>query len=263
LEGIGESEGECNQVKLGAGPDTGERYDIPVPRYVRATEQILGAKPGKTTYLTPEMGHFPVADMVKAMSAAQGKDITQATKGINLTSATPVTAEEKLFFLETVIGYTFRSTTLGLETLQGGSETVTVAYGGTSYNVPMSKRLAIFGDAILSSILSEEWYEGGGLCRNWAARSGTMLCNKALAEFARQLGFDKCLVAPSVLPGTVVLATTFEAVVGAVMREAGWDRTKELLWRLGLLAENKDALDDCALMQWKHIRALAGIYDSE
>lgn len=150
--------------------------------------------------------------------------------------------EEKLTFLEKITGYDFVDKVLALEALQAlSSEPIEANYKGKIHRIPKNKRLAIFGDAILDSMLSEEWYHDKDLTPgDWSNKARAKLSNAALGELGVKLGLDHCLIVAGYRPpvdgaaGGYMVATGVEAVVGAVMMEAGWERTKGLLrnWEL-------------------------------
>jgi hypothetical protein len=196
-----------------------EQVQTAGPVHSTGQEQASGQEPGP--HFLEFAKHFFGQEQVQEAGPAQAR---------------PLSPEDKLGYLEDILDYKFQSPALGLEALQGfTSEGLAVPYHDTVFQVPKNNRLAIFGDAILDAMVSEEWYEGDGTGRDWTRKHDDLLSNAALGEAGMQLGIDQCLLIASQAPSPYTIATGVEAVIGAVMREAGWDRTKQLLRRLVLL----------------------------
>ena len=134
-----------------------------------------------------------------------------------------VTREEALTRLEELVGHSFADPRLAHQALRHGSAASAVRDG--SY-----QRLELLGDAVIGAaaalVLFERFPDAdqGALTRMRAH----LIRSVALAERTAWLGLD-CLVelGPSEEGGgrerTALLEDLFEAVVGALMLDGGWD----------------------------------------
>ncbi|KAF2475293.1 ribonuclease III [Lindgomyces ingoldianus] len=147
----------------------------------------------------------------------------------------------KLAHCEYITGHTFTSKRLGLEALQMaggplGTDGI-VEYCGTYLPVPKNKRLAIIGDATLDHVLSLIWYHTGRAKKDWTTFREQVVSNSALNTRGRALDLDKCIL-PNV-PGDVIsvemLATTLEAVIGAVRCDGGDEAAERAMRNMGFM----------------------------
>lgn len=157
------------------------------------------------------------------------------------------TPEKKLSQAEKIIGYHFKNLTLGLEALQMEGDPsplgAPVTYLGTLYRIPKNNRLAIVGDALLDAILADAWYATGRTPREWTRVQNEVVTNAALGAKGVELGIDKCILSSNGLAFPKMVATTVEALIGAVMRDAseeagrdaGYAAVEMVVENLGLL----------------------------
>lgn len=137
--------------------------------------------------------------------------------------------------IEEKISYRFRDSSL-LETALTHSSYSREAGAGIEYN----ERLEFLGDAFLDAIISEELYrlfegrEEGFLSRT---RAG-LVCEDALAGIARNIDLGNYLrlgAGEEKSGGRMrksILADAFEAVVGAVFLDGGYEAAKEMILEL-------------------------------
>lgn len=118
------------------------------------------------------------------------------------------------------------------------------------------ERLEFLGDAVLETITSEFLY------KNYKLKEGEMtkirakyVCEKALAEYAKIVGYT-----PYIRLGKgqinnlneTIIADVFEAIIGAVFLECGYDKTKEYILNIisPFIKNNADFYSDYkSLMQ--------------
>jgi ribonuclease-3 len=145
--------------------------------------------------------------------------------------------------LEQRLGYQFRNRTLLFEALTQRSALVGVA--GMTEDVlasrPWNERLEFLGDSVLGLVISEALLNMGQVLSEGdmsRARAG-IVCEANLARIAReslQLGDVIVLGGSEMATGgqakASILADAFEALLGAVFMDAGWDEARRLIQRL-------------------------------
>lgn len=137
--------------------------------------------------------------------------------------------------LEARLGLTFRNRSLLWQALTHTSYANEHPDSGVEHN----ERLEFLGDAVLELATSEYLYRHypqlpeGDLTKARAS----IVCEESLHRHAQELGLGDCLLLghgewvnggarrPS------ILADTFEAVLGAVYLDQGWDAAREYVWR--------------------------------
>ncbi len=137
------------------------------------------------------------------------------------------------------IGYFFKNSAL-LET----------ALTHTSYanenNLKSYERLEFLGDAIVDMIVAEVLFENypdidEGVMSKIRA---SLVCEKALAELAKEIGIDKCMrlgngaEKSGYRDNASILSDMFEALVAAIYLDAGFNNAKEYV--LAVYAEKID-----------------------
>jgi len=164
-------------------------------------------------------------------------------------------ADIKLQRAETIIGYAFHDKTLLWEALQiaGSGET---RIGGR--NIPKgNERMAVYGDSVLSAMLSESWFHKDATKGQldgvdwllshlkttgmWTAWRGRLLGNENLSRVGFSTGLDQCLNMNrfnTVLVSAKMSATLVEAVVGALALDGTVEDVKKVLENLGININN-------------------------
>ena len=160
--------------------------------------------------------------------------------------------ETKLQLCESRIAYTFSNKLLLCEALQ------TSGYGifwqDVYTSVPKNTRLAVYGDTALNMALCSLWYPKGlskGLMTSFPTILRMLICagewtqirnvasNSNLAAVGLAHSLDTCVI---LNPGTQAvshasLATTVEAILGAVQLDGGSDALLQVATRLGLVPQ--------------------------
>jgi len=162
--------------------------------------------------------------------------------------------------IEAITGYIFKDKMLCAEAVQMASPRVAVVYQGAFRGVDNNKRLSILGDTVLAKVLCAAWFaardEHGEYKMalsltmavltssdkpqtpaRWTIIRNEILGNDGLAARGDALGVDQCIF---VADGTYrkspkMLATTLEAIVGAVFQDGGDDAVMRVIEHLGFL----------------------------
>ncbi|KAH7135180.1 ribonuclease III domain-containing protein [Dendryphion nanum] len=151
-------------------------------------------------------------------------------------------ANKSIARVEQIIGYTFNNRLLCVEALQMSAPQQIVFLDKKNHIVEYNKRLAILGDLTLDKVLGKMWYErqnqfGLGLSlENWSTIRFDLTANKSLAKRGRELGIDSCILRND---GTstvsdMMVATTIEAVIGAVDQDGGEGAVQKVMNKIGL-----------------------------
>lgn len=162
--------------------------------------------------------------------------------------------DTSLAAVEDIIGHKFGDSSKLWEALQAKGSPVSYING--RHILEGNKRLALIGDAVLRLALSSKWYAGNGLRgkrqhRMWSAILLISILGGFQSEFAfigsnnnldaigRQWQLQNFIVNnPSqgefVSSGT--MATTVEAILGAVYLDGGLSAVEQVMARLGLAA---------------------------
>ena len=115
---------------------------------------------------------------------------------------------------------------------------------------PNNERLEFLGDSVLSATVSEALFRRfpmahEGEMTRWRAE---LVREPTLAAMARELGLgDRLRLGPGELKSggwrrDSILADAFEAVIGAVYLDAGWDTVRQVV--LTLFASRMEAIED-------------------
>lgn len=94
-----------------------------------------------------------------------------------------------------------------------------------------NQRLEFIGDAVMDLILSEELFKEKASTEGELTRlRASLVCEKSFAKAARDLGIEQCLkVGRGESMRDSILADAFEAYIGAIFLEAGYERTREFV----------------------------------
>ena len=140
-------------------------------------------------------------------------------------SATPLTINQ----LQERIGYNFRNTKLLL---------IALTHPSCGLNgIQTNRRLEFLGDRVLALAVSEKLYdthraENEG---NLTNKFNRMTCNYFLAQHAKHIGLGECLITPGndrkVRIDWASLADAFEALVGAIKLDGGYDAARDFILR--------------------------------
>lgn len=125
-----------------------------------------------------------------------------------------------------------------------------------SFELPQNERLEFLGDAVLELVVTEYLYthypNPEGELTNWRA---SLVNAKILSEIARDLGLDDYLYLSrgeakdkSSKARQIILANAFEAVVGAIYLDQGYEASahfisRDVLSKLSYIIENQLYLD--------------------
>lgn len=124
------------------------------------------------------------------------------------------------------------------------------------FPLPQNERLEFLGDAVLELVVTEYLYEHypnpEGELTNWRA---SLVNSKMLADLAESLRLEECLFLSrgeardaQSKARQYILANAFEALIGAIYLDRGWEVAKEfigrhLLPKLPFILEHKLYLD--------------------
>ena len=118
------------------------------------------------------------------------------------------------------------------------------SYANEYKNVQCYERLEFLGDAILEAITSEYFYLNTDLKEGDMTKiRANYVCEKALATYAKDLGIDKhILVGHGQLNNIndTIIADVFEAVLGAIYLDQGYDTAKKYINEIVIPYINKD-----------------------
>jgi ribonuclease-3 len=170
--------------------------------------------------------------------------------------------DPKIAEVERILKYVFVSKLLCAEAIQMAAPMSALSVNGRAQLVPENRRLAVLGDAIASSVLCKAWYSyrdqtgtfmqessisSFSLANNpkgspqtraaWTSLRQGILNNETVAQLGRELGLDKTIVASAGHfgpPGTKMMATTVEALLGAVYVEGGEAAVSGVMAHIGL-----------------------------
>ena len=155
--------------------------------------------------------------------------------------------EKKIVALEERIGYSFENKSL-LELALSHSSYVNEL---TNRNKQCNERIEFLGDAVLELVSSEYLYKHrpndkeGVMSKQRAA----LVCERALAMSARSINLGECLLlgkGESANGGAnrdSILADAFEAVIGAIYLDGGYDVVSEFIIKKVLETGNENFVD--------------------
>ncbi|KAH7066392.1 ribonuclease III domain-containing protein, partial [Paraphoma chrysanthemicola] len=145
--------------------------------------------------------------------------------------------------VEGITSHTFSNRLLCAEAVQMASPRTLVICSDGFRGVDNNKRLSILEDAVLAKVLCDAWFKArdangeANSPERWTTLRNEMISNDALAQRGYQLGVDRCVyVAEGVYAKTAkMVATTLEAIVGAVLEDGGDDAVMRVIQHLGFL----------------------------
>ncbi|KAH8716798.1 ribonuclease III domain-containing protein [Phaeosphaeriaceae sp. PMI808] len=116
--------------------------------------------------------------------------------------------------IEYLTGYVFIEKILDTEAVQMASPQIADLHNSSFRGLGNNKRLAILGDAVLTKIFCAAWFDR---CTN------DLTSNEALAQCGFEIGVDRCIHLTDGLSSVSpkMVATTLEAIIGAVFRDGG------------------------------------------
>lgn len=164
---------------------------------------------------------------------------------------------------EAALGYTFTNKLLCVEGLQMAGAPGHITLNGSMHRVEKNTRLAVLGDAMMSCVLAEKWFEhrdvqgsylfpvtrtrilirlgiGQHLSKgDWDQLRQQLLSNGNLNAVGRAYGIDAVILKNAGLRqvSNEMVATTVEAIVGAAHVDAGGEDlgvVRGIMERLGL-----------------------------
>ncbi|KAL8947092.1 MAG: hypothetical protein Q9222_006589 [Ikaeria aurantiellina] len=137
--------------------------------------------------------------------------------------------------VQTMIDYNFTDSFLLWEALQAAGSTVVTAGGRIFPNG--NKRLAVLGDTILQLAICEDWYNSGLPRGAFDVHRQRIGSNQNLNSVGLQAGLhnhvNRAGGSTAVAPAT--MATTVQAVLGAVYLDSDLQSVKSVMQTLGLV----------------------------
>ncbi|KAF2118211.1 ribonuclease III domain-containing protein [Lophiotrema nucula] len=149
----------------------------------------------------------------------------------------------KIAQAEHILAYNFGDELLAAEAIQMAGPQAFLPVGSRFRTVNNNKRLAIFGDVALATALCKKWYKSQDNFGNiqpplvWTRIRNDALGNDGLGRLGEQLGVGSVIVVAAGFmqrPTMNMLATTLEALVGAVYQDGGEDAVSRVVEHLGL-----------------------------
>ncbi|KAF5252836.1 hypothetical protein FANTH_2160 [Fusarium anthophilum] len=141
---------------------------------------------------------------------------------------------------ESIIAYEFNFKSLCAQALNTAADSMSVCVmDGSFKKMPKNDRLAVYGDAAAAAYLCSLWIKGGLPKRDqdcWTTLRRDLISNENLTRVGREKGLHKCI---NMNGGTTrvssgMVATTVEAILGAVEIDGGRDALAQVMNRLGL-----------------------------
>ncbi|KAK5214803.1 hypothetical protein LTR72_012078 [Exophiala xenobiotica] len=144
------------------------------------------------------------------------------------------TNEAKVAACESIINYVFHGPIRCLQALQASGHMVWWHDGFV--RLVKNDRLAVLGDAAAKAALCRRWFDSGRNKGQWTQAEQALLGNRNLSAVGYARGLQNCVIlnqgTPTVSDKT--MATTVEAILGAVMLDGGADALSAVLLTLGL-----------------------------
>jgi ribonuclease-3 len=167
--------------------------------------------------------------------------------------------EAKAIEIESLTGYTFINKRLAVEAVQMASTRIAAVYDNKFDSAVKNTRLSILGDAVLASLLCGIWFntrdrhseadhfmpiltwaltESEKLPSEaqWTQLRNDLISNAALARRGYEIGIDWIVTVGSNNPAMSgrMVATTLEAIIGAVQQDGGDDAVNQAIEHLEL-----------------------------
>ncbi|KAF2654689.1 ribonuclease III [Lophiostoma macrostomum CBS 122681] len=150
---------------------------------------------------------------------------------------------------EEILNYKFINKRVCLEALQSDAG-ARVYFSDEWLKIPNNKQLAHHGDIIFDYILSTKWVRNRSTKKPFHVVKNTVLTNNALYGRGVELGIDKCILKGPTQrdkPVTVgMVASTFEALIGAVHLDGGIKAAKAVVRHLGFRVPSREGKRDRA-----------------
>ncbi|EXJ58914.1 hypothetical protein A1O7_06344 [Cladophialophora yegresii CBS 114405] len=156
---------------------------------------------------------------------------------------------EEVTECESIIGYEFREKRHAIRALF--AYTGACQYMDSIFGVKKNDGLAIYGDIVIQDHLCRQWLDLGLTKGMWEwTQIRQVASNTNLASIGRARGLDACVV---LNPGTVnvtdsVMATTVEAIIGAVALDGGRAAAEQVIDRLNVTHELLTAVKSTTLL---------------
>jgi ribonuclease-3 len=167
--------------------------------------------------------------------------------------------EAKATEIESLTGYTFINKRLAVEAVQMATTRIAAVYDNKIDCVIKNTRLSILGDAVLASLLCGIWLntrdrhgeadhfvpillwsltESDKVLSEaqWTQLRNDLISNAALARRGYEIGIDRVVIVGSNNPAVSgrMVATTLEAIIGAVHQDGGNDAVNQVIEHLEL-----------------------------
>ena len=140
----------------------------------------------------------------------------------------------KLATVEQIIGYRFKSAERLYEALDLEKQTITLSNGQErSGRRPRNTRLALVGDSAAKFNFACQWYARDLNGIQWIRIHSEALCNDNLGDVGFAVGLDE-LTVPESTKNSYAMASTVEAILGAVHLDGGEDALSRVMGRLGI-----------------------------
>ncbi|KAF5640215.1 ribonuclease 3 [Fusarium sp. NRRL 25303] len=143
----------------------------------------------------------------------------------------------KIAECEAIIAYEFDDKALCAQALNTAADSNSVyVLDGYFKSMPKNDRLAVYGDSAAATYLCSLWIKRGLAKHCWTTLRRDLIGNDHLASVGVDHGLDRCI---NMNGGTTrasigMVATTVEAILGAVKIDGGRDALARVMNRLGL-----------------------------
>ncbi|KAF2667714.1 ribonuclease III [Microthyrium microscopicum] len=145
--------------------------------------------------------------------------------------------DQKIEECESIIDYVFADRKLCAEALNTYVSCHTI--DGSEQFIPRNNRLALLGDKAMDDLFAFEWYSTGMSTGTYTLNRDRILSNHNHDRVGRRFKLEHCV---NLSPGTTsvstnTMATTIEAILGAVRIDGGEIALAKVSRRLGIMFE--------------------------
>ncbi|KAJ4301839.1 hypothetical protein N0V90_003935 [Kalmusia sp. IMI 367209] len=139
---------------------------------------------------------------------------------------------------ENCIGYKFKDKMVCVEALKMSGSNFPLYWQGTVADIAPNNRLALLGDRAMALAMCRFWWYSGKSTYVHAMLSRETESRRAMARIGKEIGLDEIILIVHEMPkpSSDQIAEAFEAIIGAVYLDSGYDleAVTRVLEKLGL-----------------------------